>query len=122
MQYMESTLGTKEDISLGKAYGKSVSLNRFNRIDKHLQHERIGQELLELYKSKNHDYGDSFGETYEKLGIISAVTRITDKLNRLQSLSTKEAKVYDETIEDTLVDLANYAIMTLIEIEMSREK
>lgn len=80
-------------------------------------HKRICVDLNEIYKHKNHDYGDSFGETYKKLGIISAVTRIIDKVNRLQSLCTKEQKVKDESIEDTLKDLANYSIMTLIELK-----
>jgi hypothetical protein len=84
------------------------------------RHREICNQLNKIYENKNHDYGDSFGNTYEKLGIISAVTRITDKYNRLCSLATKEAEVEDETIEDTLMDMANYCIMTLIERE--REK
>jgi hypothetical protein len=84
------------------------------------RHREICNQLNKIYEKKNHDYGDSFGNTYEKLGIISAVTRITDKYNRLCSLATKEAEVEDETIEDTLMDMANYCIMTLIERE--REK
>lgn len=86
-------------------------------MDKIEQYKRICVVLREIYKHKNHDYGDSFGETYKKLGIISAVTRITDKVNRLQSLCTKDQQVKDESIKDTLWDLANYAIMTLIEME-----
>lgn len=87
-------------------------------MDKYNKHKEICNELNQIYRAKNHDYGDSFGETYEKLGLISAVTRITDKVNRLQSLCTKEQKlVEDETIIDTLMDLANYAIMTIIELE-----
>lgn len=85
-------------------------------MNKLAKHSNICIELNEIYKAKNHDYGDSFGETYKKLGIISAVTRITDKVNRLQSLCTKDALV-DESIKDTLMDLANYSIMTLIELE-----
>ncbi|NFJ83988.1 DUF1599 domain-containing protein [Clostridium botulinum] len=85
-----------------------------NKADKH---KIICEELNKIYKVKNHDYGDSFGETYKKLGMISAVTRITDKVNRLQSLAVKEQKVKDESIKDTLRDLANYSIMTLIELE-----
>lgn len=84
---------------------------------KYEKHNEICKELNKIYKNKNHDYGDSFGETYKKLGIISAITRITDKVNRLQSLAIKEQKVKDESINDTLKDLANYAIMTLIEME-----
>ncbi|MPM53419.1 hypothetical protein SDC9_100187 [bioreactor metagenome] len=80
-------------------------------------HKQITEELTAIYEAKNHDYGDSFQETYRKLGLISAVTRITDKVNRLQSLSKKEQRVADESIRDTLVDCANYCIMTIIALE-----
>lgn len=93
-------------------------MNKLNKSEKHMI---ICTELNDLYKRKNHDYGDSFGETYNKLGIISAVTRITDKVNRLQSLCTKGQLVNDESIKDTLMDTANYAIMTLIELREDDE-
>lgn len=81
------------------------------------RHYTICQKLNQVYKAKNHDYGDSFGDTYKKLGIISAVTRLSDKMNRLMSLAVSHnAQVKDEKIEDTLLDMANYAIMTLIEL------
>ena len=81
------------------------------------RHYAICQKLNQIYKAKNHDYGDSFGDTYKKLGIISAVTRLSDKMNRLMSLAVShDAQVKDEKIEDTLLDMANYAIMTLIEL------
>lgn len=92
-----------------------------NKIERHLE---IVQSLNQLYASKNSDYGDSFGETYHKLGIISALTRISDKYNRLISLATKpeeERKVKDESIQDTLLDMANYCIMTIIEMEAEKE-
>ena len=89
-------------------------------MDKLKRHKEICKELNEIYEAKNHDYGDSFGETFKKLGIISAVTRITDKVNRLQSLCTKAGQVQDERVEDTLMDLANYAILTLIELESNK--
>ena len=85
-------------------------------MDKYEKHMEICKELNQIYRDKNHDYGDSFGETYEKLGIISAVTRIVDKTNRLQTLCTRKQKV-DESIRDTLMDLANYSIMTVIELD-----
>lgn len=81
------------------------------------RHYAICQKLNQVYKAKNHDYGDSFGNTYKKLGIISAVTRLSDKMNRLMSLAVShDAQVKEEKIEDTLLDMANYAIMTLIEL------
>ena len=84
------------------------------------KHEVITKELNDIYKRKNADYGDAFGDTFRKLGIISAVTRISDKTNRLMSLAAKseaERMVKDESIRDTLMDLANYAIMSLIEMD-----
>lgn len=80
-------------------------------------HKEICAQLNNLYTKKNHDYGDSFGETFCKLGIISAITRISDKHNRLCSLCTKPQLVADETIKDTLMDMANYCIMTLMELQ-----
>ena len=77
----------------------------------------IANDLGELYEKKNAAYGNSFGETYQKLGIISAVTRISDKYNRLCNLATKPTiDNLGESLEDTLKDLASYAIMTLIEL------
>ena len=88
-------------------------------MDRIQKHKEICEELNKVYEQKNHDYGNSFGETFDKLGIISAVTRISDKYNRLVSLSTKpeeERKVKDESITDTLLDMANYCIMSVIEM------
>lgn len=88
-------------------------------MDRIQEHKLLCEKLNKTYEQKNHDYGNSFGETFDKLGIISAVTRISDKYNRLVSLCTKseeERKVKDESITDTLLDMANYCIMTVIEL------
>lgn len=100
---------------------KNNQMTREQKVSRHLE---IAKALNQLYDSKGHDYGDSFGETYQKLGIISALTRISDKYNRLVSLATKpeeERKVKDESIQDTLLDMANYCIMTVIEMEVEKE-
>jgi len=86
------------------------------------RHEQLCNQIHDIYIKKNHDYGDSFGQTYDKLGIISAITRISDKYNRLVSLGTgQEQMVQDEKIEDTLLDMANYCLMTVIEIQNQKE-
>lgn len=88
-------------------------------MDRVQKHKEICEELNKIYAQKNHDYGNSFGETFDKLGIISAVTRISDKYNRLVALCTKpeeERQVKDESITDTLLDMANYCMMTVIEM------
>lgn len=92
-------------------------------VDKIQMHKDLCNELNETYKKKNHDYGNSFGETFDKLGIISAITRISDKYNRLVSLCTlpeEERMVKDESISDTLLDMANYCIMTEIELRKNK--
>ena len=89
------------------------------------KHRAITADLNDIYIRKNTDYGDAFGDTFRKLGIISAVTRISDKTNRLMSLAAKseaERMVKDESIRDTLMDLANYAIMSLIEMDEAENK
>lgn len=49
--------------------------------------KKITEELTALYEKKNKAYGDAFSHTYERLGLISAVTRINDKNNRLVNLA-----------------------------------
>lgn len=45
--------------------------------------------------------------------------RLADKLSRFKNLSSKaDQQVSNESIRDTLMDLANYAIMTVLELEM----
>lgn len=85
---------------------------------------RIVTELADLYARKNEDYGDSFGRSVEKYGLISALTRISDKFNRLESLilAHGNAKVSDESLDDTLKDLAAYCIMTLVAREQQKKK
>lgn len=84
----------------------------------------IARELAALYERKNTDYGDSFGRSVEKYGLISALTRISDKFNRLESLILKgeHAEVSDESLDDTLKDLAAYCIMTVVVRQQQKEK
>ena len=80
--------------------------------------KEITIEMLELYKRKNTDYGSSVSDTYRDFGLVSFLVRIQDKLNRLKTLSKQESLVKDEKIEDTLIDLANYSILALIELKL----
>ena len=89
------------------------------------KHGEICIFLNEVYEKKNKDYGNSFEETYKRLGIISAVTRIADKMSRLESLATKpeeERLVKDESIKDTVLDMANYCIMLAMELERESDE
>ena len=82
------------------------------------KHQKICSELNALYAKKNHDYGDSFHLSFKEEGMAMARIRLGDKLNRFKTLSRNgKQEVNDESIRDTLIDLANYAIMTILEME-----
>lgn len=86
------------------------------------RHENICYELNTLYARKNTDYGDSFHKTYVEEGMAMARIRLSDKLERFKRLTkSNEQHVQDESVRDTLIDLANYAIMTVMELDGERE-
>lgn len=86
------------------------------------KHKEFCNYLNNLYIEKNHDYGDSVHDTFLKYGLTSFLVRMEDKLNRARTLSQKEALVNDEKIRDTLLDLANYAIIAVIELDKLSEE
>lgn len=90
--------------------------DNYNRVQKF---EQITNEMFDLYKRKNADYGNSVAKTFDEWGLVSFIVRMEDKLNRVTTLTKKmgEVRVADEKIEDTLLDLANYSIMALIELD-----
>lgn len=75
--------------------------------------DAILNEIRQLHNRKNADYGDSFDKTLDEFGLVASATRMSDKFNRFKSLIKNPAQVHDEKIEDTLIDLASYAIMTI---------
>lgn len=82
------------------------------------RHLQLCKFLNEVYTKKNHDYGDSFHQTFLEEGFAMARIRLTDKLNRFKALTrtNEKKKVNDESLQDTLIDLANYALMTIMEM------
>lgn len=84
-------------------------------MDKVQSFKQIVNDMSELYARKNHDYGDSFTQTADEFGLVAPAIRLSDKLNRFKSLIQKSIlQVTDEKVEDTLIDMASYAIMTVI--------
>lgn len=82
--------------------------------------ESIVQEMSELYKKKNANYGDSFARLYQDLGPVAGLVPLYNKLHRASSL-IKGGHNDFESLEDTFVDLANYAIMNIIELRRPKE-
>lgn len=87
------------------------------------QHRIICNEINELYEKKNKDYGDSFHLSFMEEGMAMARIRLGDKFNRFKTLTKSDSQeVKDESIRDTLIDLANYAIMTVMEMDREDEE
>lgn len=82
------------------------------------RHQAVCEELNRLYERKNADYGDSFHKSFCEEGWAMVRIRLGDKLNRFKSLSRDPARqqVMDESMRDTLIDMANYAIMAVLEM------
>ena len=86
------------------------------------QMKKVQEESLELFRKKNADYGDAFAN----YGVIGILVRMGDKINRLQSISSKKVSLINtESLRDTLIDLHNYAAMAIMlmdEEKITKEK
>lgn len=84
-------------------------------------HDEQCRKMHQLYERKNADYGDSFSQLRRRYPNFVCM-RIFDKLNRLETIMQPgyKCKVSDETVEDTLMDIANYAIMEIVERQAAK--
>lgn len=70
--------------------------------------------LADILQAKNDAYGDSFTKSVDRYGLSVIGVRLSDKYNRIEHLITNhELKENDESLEDTLLDLAGYSILGL---------
>lgn len=85
---------------------------------------------VEISRKKNSDYAnknDPFQNfrVAEVFGIpveTGLVVRMSDKMSRISNLVKREAVVGDESILDSLSDLANYAMILRMWIESNNKK
>lgn len=81
----------------------------------------ITNKMCNTFEVKNSDYGDSFRKLFEECGMTYAYGHLAEKLERINSLRKNEAKVKGESMKDSLYDLANYAILTIMELEKTEK-
>ncbi|MBT9056390.1 DUF1599 domain-containing protein [Lactobacillus delbrueckii subsp. bulgaricus] len=76
-------------------------------------------KLADTLAKKNAAYGDAFGKSIKKYGYIAALVRMSDKWNRLNNLMLDSNGIDNlgESIQDTLLDLAGYCILTMAELD-----
>ena len=83
--------------------------------------ENITKQMNELFAKKNANYGNSFEKLFKELGPIAGLVPLHNKLDRATNL-VKGSKNDFESLNDTLIDLANYAIMFYMELQKECEK
>lgn len=88
-------------------------------MDKYRLHKELCDKLNDIYRKKNRDYDDSFAKSIDDIGYVAAITRMSDKMQRAKALLMGALQqVSDESVMDTLMDLANYALMTATEYKI----
>nr|DAG40116.1 MAG TPA: Nucleotide modification associated domain 1 [Caudoviricetes sp.] len=114
-------ISKKENFTNNKPSSNAVSdfLNR--PTDASAVFRDITNNMFDTYKSKNKDYGDSFHKLFKECGMTYAYGHMAEKLERINSLRKNEAKVKGESMKDSLYDLANYAILTIMELEKTEK-
>ena len=77
----------------------------------------LTNKLALTLQAKNADYGSSFAEMFDELGIDYAYGKLREKMNRIKVLRKQPNMVENEGLEDALLDTAGYAILTLVELK-----
>lgn len=101
-------------------------------VEKHLLEQARFQELVhDLYVynyntfiEKNKKYGDSFTKSLDKYGVVASEVRLSDKYNRMDTLLSlnDSGEDTDESVRDTMLDMANYLIMTVAWLDKKQEE
>jgi hypothetical protein len=83
--------------------------------------ESILVRMASIYRAKNADYGNSYELSARLLGrpvVEGLLHRMSDKLSRACKLAQgQKAQVQDEPLTDTLLDLANYAVLAILALD-----
>lgn len=90
-------------------------INNIKKIDVSKPFNNIVYEMASLYEKKNQDYGNAFGELFNEYGLNYSIMHLHEKLNRIKSVH-KNNNANNESIKDSLIDLANYAVMSIVEL------
>lgn len=85
------------------------------------EHGKLCDYLKNLYATKNADYGDSMHPLFQEYGLTAFLVLFGIKIQRIKSLSSGNVSHY-ESLEDSLLDLANYALIAVAELKAQKNK
>lgn len=109
--WKDATIETKEEDACVDQHETHFPSLDFHQIPKTFKD--IAQHQIAVYESKNADYGSATGKLYEKYGISYYMIMLEQKMLRIENLLNKDNKANNESIEDSLLDLSNYAILAV---------
>ena len=117
-------LSTKDIMERGEILNKEnieTKIHECSSTEDAKTFKSITDKMCDIYKQKNSDYGNSFSNLFKECGMTYAYGHMAEKLKRVKSLMKDEAKVKGESMRDSLLDLANYAILTIMELDKTRK-
>jgi nucleoside 2-deoxyribosyltransferase len=144
----EKSEGAMIEVSLAVSLGKPVYERLSNNFLAHIplvdndglvsQEEYLAtfkeltRKMLDITTAKNGDYARS-NDAFKNFRLIEQLSpaikvedgilvRMSDKMTRIANLLHNEAKVADEKIEDTLLDLANYSLILIVWLRQKNER
>lgn len=89
-------------------------LTQFDRTETTNPFKPYTDKLAAILGAKNQAYGDSFTKSIDEDGLLVLKIRLGDKFNRISELiKNRKLKENDESLEDTLLDMAWYSILAL---------
>lgn len=119
----QSNENDKSEVADKEEWSFKANATTVPRTEDELRHRKILDEMADTFSKKNSDYGNAFEEILDDFGASYAVGRLKEKLKRLtQLVVSNKQEVKDESIEDTLLDMANYAVLTIMWLQKQKER
>lgn len=113
----------KSEVENKEEWSFKVNATTIPKTEDEIRHRKILDEMADTFSKKNSDYGNAFEEILDDFGASYAVGRLKEKHKRLTKLITSnKQEVEDESIEDTLLDMANYAVLTIMWMQKQKER
>ena len=121
--FNQSNENNKSEVADNGEWSFKANATSIPKTEDEFRHRKILAEMADTFSKKNSDYGNAFEEILDDFGASYAVGRLKEKLKRLtQLVVSNKQEVKDESIEDTLLDMANYAVLTIMWLQKQKER
>jgi ABC-type phosphate transport system substrate-binding protein len=90
-----------------------------------IEFDNVLSKMKDIVRKKNNDYTSNINafKNFEEFGTYGFLVRMNDKLSRLKNLILNNKNPYvNESLEDTLIDLANYSVLLFLYLKTDGRK